>query len=332
MLPKKLTAESRVHLVHTSSPLEKGDLRDYEVALKKLTAAYPLTKVFEVEHKDLDPRYLAASEDERLKMFRQAIRDADALWPIYGGTGCGDIIRHLTSRDLTAIAKARPSVIGFSDTTFLINYLYFKLGLTTFHYSNMSGLYDHPTDRSFLDILSGKSDQYELCDPQSRWLAAGAPAEPVEGIAIGGNLTVFRDLLDIGDIRPPSWRQYVLFLEDLDLDAEDFHRIIIALESRGIFKHIRALVVGRMDESDYASMSRKFDAIFGNSEAGLHHLIEYLLADVLRERQSSGDPLPILKVENFGHAVKGQCLMVPIGGRCILKPNACVEFPGPFVN
>ncbi len=332
MLPRKLSGTSNIHLVHTSSPIEKDDISDFDATLKRLTAEYPNTKLFGVERRDLDPRYLAASEDERLRQFRKAIKSADAIFPIYGGTGCADIIRRLTSRDLDDLARNRPLVIGFSDTTFLINFLYFKLGLLTFHHSNMSGLYDTDANPAFFELARGERQVLELCDKRNRWLAAGAPAEPVEGIAIGGNLEVFRDLLDICEIRPPSWRQYVLFLEDIDLDSEDFHRIIIALDSRGIFKNIRALVIGRMDERDYANMSRKYDDIIGEPESHLAHLAEYLLQDVIAERKEAGDPLAILKVESLGHGVRGKRMIVPIGGKVLLKPDGCIQFTGPFVQ
>jgi len=158
LLPKKLTPESQINLVHTSSPVGRGDLHAFESAVRRLTKTYPRTRVFEVERRELDPRYLAGSERERLKQFRAAANTADWLLPVYGGTGCGDIVRHLSEDDLKAIKNRAPIVNGFSDTTFLINHLYFEIDLLTFHYSKAGGVFSHDNSRLFFDVLEGRTD------------------------------------------------------------------------------------------------------------------------------------------------------------------------------
>jgi len=331
ILPKKLTPESAVHLVHLSSPVGKGDVSDFDAVLRKLKTRHPKTTQFAVKRGELDPRYLDGSERERLQRFRDALRGADWLCPVYGGTGCADVIRKLSERDHRLFAARRPIVNGFSDSTYLINYLYFRVGLRTFHYTNAAGLFSYDTSGQFFGALTGATDELSFLDPKSRWLTP-LPRKPVTGTAIGGNLTTFRDLLDVSRIEMPTWRPYILFIEDLDLDAEMFHRILIALDQRGVFKQIRALVVGRVDEPDYAGVAKKFDAIFGRREEKPHHYVEYLLSETIAARKKAGDPLHILKVENFGHNVKKDLMVVPIGADTVLQPDRTVEFHGPFVS
>jgi muramoyltetrapeptide carboxypeptidase LdcA involved in peptidoglycan recycling len=333
MLPKKITPESKVHLIHTSGPIEKQDLSAFEAALKKIKERYLNTRLFDVERNDLDLRYLSASESERLRKFRQAIKEGNWLLPVYGGTGCEDIIRHLTDSDLVKIRKNRPVVNGFSDTTFLLNYLYFELKLLTFHYSNACGLRENDNNQLFFDVVEGKTNTFSFKEPSYSWHGpAGAPQEKIEGIAIGGNISTFRDLLDMYNIKLRTWDDYILFAEDIDIDMEDLHRVIIALDERGVFRHIKALVIGRFNKAEIAKDFKKFDKMFDTVEDKPDRVFEYLLSDVLAYRKKSGNPLYILAVDNFGHDVEKNTMLVPIGGKTTIYPDKKIEFTGPFVE
>jgi muramoyltetrapeptide carboxypeptidase LdcA involved in peptidoglycan recycling len=334
LYPKKITKFSQINLVNTSSPVGKNDWSVFEKALHKLTEKYPLTKYFEVERNSLDPRYLSASGLERLRKLRKALKKVNWLLPVYGGTGCADIVRRFSPEDLSRLKKQKPIVSGFSDTTFLINYLYFKIKLLAFHYSNACGLFVQNNYKLFFDIISGEKKKFSFQEKNYKWIgSAGAPVKPVEGICIGGNFSTFRDLLDIGEINPRSWEDYILFIEELDMDLEDLHRIVIALDARGVFKKIRALVIGKMNEKKLGSEYRRFNDIFNReNEMKFTNVFEYLISDVLKKRMEEKDPLYILKVENFGHGVYKNTMVLPIGGKTILHPDKKIEFIGPFVE
>ena len=333
MLPKSLKENSRINLVPTSSPIEKSDMKYFSAMLQKLKKDFPSTHLFDVASRQLDPRYLAASENERLKTLRKAIRSADWLAPIYGGTGCADIVRYLDDDEFYYFRKNRPIVTGFSDTTFLINYLYFKTKLQTFHFSNACGLFLHNNYKQFFDIIQGKTTEYSYKRKAYHWLNPNqGPAVPIEGIAIGGNLTTFRDLLDIGGINPRSWEDYILFIEDIEIDMEDFHRIIVALDEHNIFMHVKAVVVGVMNEKSFDQDWTRLNSFFGLKQEKVDHIFEYLISDVIEERIEDRDPLYILKVDNFGHNIYKDQMIVPIGGKVTLYPDGKIEFKGPFVE
>ncbi len=331
VLPKKITTSSIINLIHTSSPLGRGDLRDVNLFLAKISKTFLNVKIFDVKRTELDPRYLAASTKERLEKFRQAIKKVDWLLPTYGGTGCEDIVRRLNNQDLAKIRKNRPIVNGFSDTTFLINYLYFKLRLITFHYCNASNLLSANNLELFFDIIQGKEQSFSFFEKEYKWLTDYEPKQNIEGIAIGGNLRTFRDLLDICNIELKSWESYILFIEETDEDIEDLHRVISVLDEKGIFRHIKALVIGRMNEEEFRINFRRFNFIFGRSKEKAEHIIEYLLSDVIKERCEKKDPLYILKINNLGHGVKKNPIIIPIGAKTIIHPNKKIEFEGPFV-
>lgn len=334
LYPKKITKFSQINLVNTSSPIGKSDWSVFEKALAKLKENYSLTKYFDVEQNYLDPRYLSASGLERLRKLRKALKKVNWLLPVYGGTGCADITRRLSTEDLTRFKKQRPLVNGFSDTTFLINYLYFKLKLLTFHYSNACGIFSHSNYKLFFDIISGEKNKFSFKEDNYRFIgSAGVPEKKLEGICIGGNFSTFRDLLDIGDINPRSWENYILFIEELDMDLEDLHRIVISLDQRGVFRHIKALVIGKMNEKKLGSEYRRFNDIFNReNEMKFTNVFEFLISDVLQKRIQENDPLYILKVENFGHGVYKNTMILPIGGKTVIYPDKKIEFIGPFVE
>jgi muramoyltetrapeptide carboxypeptidase LdcA involved in peptidoglycan recycling len=333
LLPKKISAQSKVHLVHTSSPVMKIYQNSFSKALAKLQKNYPKVKLFDVLKNDLDPRHLAASEKERLTKFRRAAKKVDWLQPVFGGTGAIDIARHFDDNDLKRIKKSRPVINGFSDTVVLINYFYFKLKLLSFHYSNFVGTMDNDNSQIFFDIIEGRKDDLLYQEKDYRYLGE-KPAKPVEGVAIGGNLSTFRDLLDVCRIKVKSWKPYVLFLEDVELDVEDLHRQVIALDDKGVFRNIRALVLGNFDEASVARDYQRFNFMFGRREKQDDpiHIFNYLLEEVIRERREDNDPLYIMKVSNLGHGVKNNNMIIPIGAKTVLHPGGKIEFQGPFVS
>ena len=336
MLPKKITPESKVHLVHTSSPVEKTDARLFEFALKKLKSRYPNTRLFDVKRNDLDLRYLSASAAERLKKFREATNEANWILPVYGGTGCEDIVSRLKDSDLIKIRKNLPVVNGFSDTTFLINYLYFQLKLRTFHYSNACGLAENENSQLFFDVVEGKTNSFSFKNDKYAWIGpSGAPTEKIDGIAIGGNLSVFRDLLDMFEMRLRTWDDYILFAEDEDADIQDLHPVIVSLDKRDVFRHIKALVIGRFNDRETNAKFNKFDTLFRRKKIVNEKPVwafKYLLSDVIQARAKSGNPLHILSVDNLGHGVEKNTMLVPIGGKTIIHPDKKIEFVGPFVG
>ncbi|MEY4745047.1 MAG: hypothetical protein RL272_992 [Candidatus Parcubacteria bacterium] len=328
--PRKLAAESAVRLVYLSSAVEGKDRRDYDGAVAYLRSAFRRVDVFDVVREAGDPWYLSASPEQRLRRLREAIPGADWICPAYGGTGCADVVRRLGDADLKAWASRRPVVTGFSDSVFLINYLYFAAGLRTFHAMNGAGLSPDGATRTLFAVLRGERDRLAYRETDSRWITP-PPVRPIEGTAIGGNLTTFRDLVDIAEACPEDWSPYVLFLEDLDVDAEDVHRMLVSLEAHGVFAGIRGLVVGRMDTPRCGRAWRRLKAAFGGPDDDPRIFLSYVLKDALAERERRGDPLPILRIERFGHEVAGGPMIVPIGARTVIAEDRTIEFVGPFV-
>ena len=118
------------------------------------------------------------------------------------------------------------------------------------------------------------------------------------------------------------------------MDMQDSHPDIIALDQKGVFKHIKAIVLGRMAEPEFKSDLQKLNYIFGRQkeQEKMSSVFEYLISDAIKERLAKNDPLYILKVDNLGHNVKTNPIIVPIGGKTIIHPDKKIEFVGPFVE
>ncbi len=327
-------------MVHTSSLLYADEVRDFSRNFKRLQKEYPKTNIIEPKREEsFQISYLAGSEQERLRAFRRAIKDGDWILPVSGGTGCVDMLRRLSQSDLQMISHRRPIVSGFSDSTALSNFLYFKTRLQTFVQQNADALYDSTNSEKFFSVLRGEVQSVSFEDSTAHWITSAVPTNVVEGIAIGGNFSTFRDLLDVCEIRPRSWEPYILFIEELDLDIEDLHRIIIALDARGIFKHLVALVVGRLN--DHRIIKSVQELLFGKSKkmgpevSGMKNVFEYLIDDVISDRIEEHDPLYILKTNNFGHfgsQAKTKNIFIPVGAKTRIYPDGKIEFVGPFVD
>lgn len=331
LLPNKINSNSKVSLIHTSSPVEKKDEVQFLKAKKEFVGKFPGAFVFEIKGRENVPKYLDGSEKERLEQFRIAIEDSNWLVPIYGGTGCGDFVRKLNSEDLKKISSVCPVISGFSDSSVLLNFLYFKLGLTTFHYSNGCSILNYKNSRLFLDVINGKNDNLSFLNKDYHWVTGYIPEVPVEGIAIGGNSEVFRDMLDICHLDIKSWNSYILFLEETEEDTEDIHRKFIEFDERGIFNEIRALVLGNLGaaEKDFTISTFKHrDKTFGSSL----EFIEYILSDTISKRLAKKDPLHIIKIDNFGHNKNENPIIIPIGAKTLIHPDKSIEFRGPFVK
>ncbi len=338
LLPRKLTHESRINLVYTSSMLFPNEAKDFARNIKRLQKDFPLTSLLEPKRAGTAPSYLAGSENERLRILRRAFKDGDWILPVSGGTGCVDVLRYLNDDDLAMMKHRRPIVNGFSDTTALANFLYFKAKLCTFVHDNADSLYHSTYADLFFSVLEGKRKAVTFEDPKAHWLTEAKPQQPIEGIAIGGNFSTFRDLLEVCEIRPRSWEPFILFIEEIDQDIEDLHRIIIALDARGIFKHIVALVVGRMNDRSHVRSLQEL--IFATNKSKpkevseIKNVFEYLILDVIEDRMEEHDPLYILKINEFGHINEKSAkkIFIPIGAKTRIHPDGSIEFIGPFVD
>ncbi|MDH7513776.1 MAG: hypothetical protein QHH14_12590 [Clostridiales bacterium] len=136
---------------------------------------------------------------------------------------------------------------------------------------------------------------------------------------MGGNLTTFVNFLNRENPPRMNWRKHILFIEDLEIDLEDLHRLLAALRRHRIFKKIRGLVIGSLSKDRHTARGKNFQ------KRALLFLKIYL-AEVLKRRQKLGYPLPILLVPNFGHNITRNMPVIPIGGHVSIAKSKTLTF------
>lgn len=261
---------------------------------------------------DPDIDHVTASVEDRAGVFKEAIRELDLIVSVAGGTGAEDLVRKIDAKDLRVIRDRKPLFVGFSDFTFLLNEIYHACRVPVIYFPSLKvGKGDF---RNLLALIGGEEIQYA----GSAWLTP-PPARKLSGVPIGGNLSTFVNFLNRG--KPPKfgWRRHILFIEDVQVDVEDLHRMLAALRRHNVFAGIKGVVIGSLTPPGKSLFPKK------QRREAVRFVLSYL-ADVIRDRRRQGRPLPILAVSNFGHGIRRNLMAVPIGGRATISRSKKIVF------
>lgn len=205
--------------------------------------------------------FLAGNDELRAKELMEMFEDKSirGILTMRGGWGCARI---LDSLDYKVIANNPKVVMGFSDITSLVNAIYSKTGLVTFHgpcgYSSWG---DFSTNHVLKAAVSG--DPFVMKNPADNvkdlktWSSGKA-----SGKLVGGNLTVVVSM--IGTEYEPNWNGKILFLEEIKEEPYRVDRMLWQLKQAGVFKRINGLVIGsfRKCEPEEPEKSFSLDEIF----------------------------------------------------------------------
>ena len=198
----------------------------------------------------------AGTEKERISDLNWAFNSEDisAVWASRGGYGCQHLLRHL---QLSKFKKNPKWYIGYSDNTVIQSFL-LKNNFASIHGQTIKTSSFGITDESYnliFDILNGKKPTYNL---ESNSLNKKGT---VEGQLIGGNLALIYALL--GTPYSFSFKDKILFIEDIGENYYALDRMMMSLELAGVFRKIKGLIIGGMtnmgDEKDNKNYEDSFD-------------------------------------------------------------------------
>ena len=184
---------------------------------------------------------MAGTDGEKIKAISALWErdDIHALWAAGGGNRALNLLNKL---DLTRAKAAPKALIGFSDTTALLNAVYAHTGLITFHGPVFKSL--HSYDPKYIDhclmLLEGKIKQIQL--DGAKTLRDGE----AEGPLIGGCLSLFQYLVGTNDC--PDLDGAILFLEDTGDHLSRFDRMFTHLQRMGVFESISGLILGEFHD------------------------------------------------------------------------------------
>jgi muramoyltetrapeptide carboxypeptidase len=192
--------------------------------------------------------YLAGSDQERADELHSLLTNPEvkAVLCSRGGYGAMRILDLLDFKEI----KGHPKFfMGFSDITVLLLAFWKKCGLMTFHGPMVTTLPQlDPVSCSRVQAVLKGHYRIECSLNKTEGLFSGN----VEGILIGGNLTLLTHL--IGTSYEPVWNRTILFVEDCGEEPYRLDRLIQHLRLRGCLDKVGAILLGQFTQSTNKSI------------------------------------------------------------------------------
>lgn len=261
--------------------------------------------------------YLTDSIDNRVKDLHEAFKDPNVKYILtaIGGYNLNQILPYL---DYDLIKNNPKIICGYSDITALLNAIYAKTGLITYHgphYSSfgmkkgneytIEGFSKLVLNKKSVTIKSSNqySDDFWFIDQESRKFYKNkgmkiANEGVSKGVILGGNLCTF-NLLQGTEYMPKINDDIILFLEDDGTAGEnfliEFDRNLVSLIQTDLFKQVKGIVLGRAQK---------------NCEMTDTKWLKLLNKKELKK-------IPIIYNADFGHTTP--FFTFPIGGHARLK-------------
>lgn len=243
-------------------PLQKGDLIDIVAPgwVCKPGTIEPAIKHFEswglkvrFPQDLLEPWTFYSNTDEKRAQFLShalKAKDSKAVWCLRGGSGSQRILPAVFKSKAPAAVKM---LIGFSDMTAVHAGLGKIWKWPSIHGAMFErlGALDLPADvvEQTRALVFGELSEltYPELEPMN---AAARKSKKIQGTMIGGNLVTFQSLL--GTKFFPKTAGSILFFEDIGERGYRIDRIWTQFEQAGVFKNVRAIVLGQFTGGEEA--------------------------------------------------------------------------------
>lgn len=200
--------------------------------------------------------YLAGNDELRATELMDFFKDKSVkgIVTMRGGWGCARILDRL---DYDIIRVNPKIIIGFSDITSLINAIYVRAKIITYHgpcgYSSW-GDFTMTYVKKALAIGTPyvMKNPFDYAAELKTWVPGKATGE-----LIGGNLTVVVSM--VGTVYEPDWQQKILFLEEIGEEPYRVDRMLWQLKQRGVFEQIKGVVLGSFKDCEPEEPEKSFD-------------------------------------------------------------------------
>lgn len=190
--------------------------------------------------------YLSADERSMARDLNKMFSDEKvaAIICAGGGTNANRLLKHLDYETITSNPKI---FVGISNPSVLLNAIYAKTGLVTFHgpvivwnFGDESGLTEY-TDNHFWSLIE-EPEMFSQIEPQPswKWFRHGK----AEGKLVGGNLASIQGLL--GTQWEPDWNESIFFWEDIAKPTNRLDMALTHFRDVGVFEKISGMVVGSL--------------------------------------------------------------------------------------
>jgi muramoyltetrapeptide carboxypeptidase len=186
--------------------------------------------------------YFAGTDEQRANELNDLFANPKikGIFCMKGGWGCARLLDKLNYE----LVKKNPKVlIGFSDITTLLNVIYAKTGLVTFHGPvGNSGWNDFTTAVFKSVVCDGNKTVFPLSPLQGDSIITLGKGK-VTGELVGGNLSVLTGL--VGSTYLPNFKNKILFLEEAKEEPYRVDRMLTQLKLAGILNSLSGFVFGK---------------------------------------------------------------------------------------
>ena len=299
MIPEKLNIEDEIRIIAPSCSLSRVRSDIYDSALAFLqNQGFKVT--FSRNCREMNI-FQSSSVRSRVDDLHEAFSDKNvkAVMACIGGFNANEILPYLDYE----LIKANPKILcGYSDITVLLNAVYAKTGIVTYHAPHFAalGFLDEReyTQKYFSECIMCENPFFVKPSENARNYTVIQEGE-CEGKIIGGNLCTL-NLLQ-GTPYMPDIKNKILFLEDDNIMGDyflcEFDRNLQSLLQVSGAESIKGIVFGRFDESC--------------------KMTEDMIRAIIKDKVSPD--IPIIFGVDFGHVYP--MISFPIGGKVRLSAN-----------
>lgn len=196
-------------------------------------------------------KYLSGADDNRVEDLHNFFRDKtiDAIFCLRGGYGSQRLLNDI---DFNLIKKNKKIIMGFSNITVLLLAIYSKTNLITFHGPLLG--YSFLKNHLLKSELTSTKKMWELLFNPKFQFAYNGNSEViypgrVNGKLLGGNLTEICSMLASNYL--PSFKNSILFLEDIDEKLYTIDRLLTQLLNANVFNDVNGLIFSSFKKSGF---------------------------------------------------------------------------------
>ncbi len=236
--PKALAKGDTIGIVAPASSSVPHNVKNAVRALKRMGF-----KVLTPDSVFAPRRYTLREDREKAEEIHEMFRrpEVKAVFCAKGGYGCIRVLPHLSAK----VLRENPKIfMGYSDASFLLNFLVSRCGMVAFHgpmvVGDMSREMPQAKQQTLWNALMRRKPLGKLTHKNLRVLRKGKAT----GVLLGGCLTSLVRLL--GTPEALNTDGAILFLEDISESPVNIEEMLFQLKIAGKFAKIRGLVFGQM--------------------------------------------------------------------------------------
>jgi len=261
MYPKKLKKGATFGIVALSSPSKSELITQGKTNLEKLGYKVVLGESCTANYAG----YLSGDDNLRANDLNKMFKDTsiDAIMCLKGGYGTPRIVDKI---DYELIKKNKKVFVGFSDVTLLLNTIYDRCNLITYHGPMLAidfkDNYNLDSFESFNDIVVKQSRNY-LINQFNIYNIKTIGKGIAKGVLVGGNLSLIDSM--IGTPYQIDFTNKILLIEEINEEVYQVDRMLQKLRLSGILSVLKGIIIGGLTskkevnkEYDYFKLFNEF--------------------------------------------------------------------------